>query len=208
VSETGDRILVAAARLFAERGYDGTSVRAICEAAETNVNAVSYHHGGKRALYQSVINRWGDERLASAERILGSPPKDATDLATRLLIFAEQTLAAHLAQPQPLIVLFTELQQGFRNCDESSVQALSRHADVLIEFLKAAQRRRLLRKGLDVDIVAGALSERLNTQVIYASSVEQLYGTSINDAKYRRHWCRQTIDLLLHGVARPMAESS
>ena len=208
VSESAERIRAAATRLFAERGFAGTSVRAICEAAGTNVNSISYHFGGKQALYQEILGRVGDNRLAAAQRILGRAPGDAADLETRLLLFAEETLATHLEDPQPLIILFAEMQQRFRNCDPAVLASLSRHNEVLLGFLASARRRGLLRKGVDIDIVAGALLERLNNQVHYADVIGPTYGTSIKDPKYRRHWTRQTVDLLLYGAARAPQEPS
>lgn len=206
MSETTDRVRLAATRLFAERGYAGTSVRAICEAAETNVNAVSYHFGGKQALYANILSRVGDDRLASAQRILGRPPTDLDDLDGRLLLFSEETLATYLADPDPLIILYAEMQQRFRNCDPSVLENLSKHNDVLLAFLAAARRRSLLRKGVDIDMVAGGLLERLSNQVHHAEFIEANYGTSVRDPEYRRHWVRQFIHLLLYGAARAPRE--
>jgi AcrR family transcriptional regulator len=50
-----DRILSAATRLFAERGYDATSTRAIGEAVGLNIATVAYHVGGKSELYREVM---------------------------------------------------------------------------------------------------------------------------------------------------------
>lgn len=206
MSETSDRIRAEAARLFAELGYAGTSVRAICAAAGANVNGVSYHFGGKQALYEDIISRIGDDRLASAQRLLGEPPSDLADFERRLLLFAEETLASHLRDPHPLVILYAETQQQFRNCDSNVLETLSEHHQVLLRFLASARHRSLLRKGVDLDIIAGTLLERLNNQVHHAEFIESTYGTSIRDAKYRRHWCRQTIDLLLFGAARTPSE--
>lgn len=207
MSETADRIRAEATRLFAELGYAGTSVRAICAAAGANVNGVSYHFGGKQALYEDILSRIGDDRLASAQRILGRPPRDVADLEDRLRLFAEETLASHLRDPQPLIILYAETQQQFRNCEADVVlAALSEHHKVLVGFLGSARHRSLLRKGVDIDIVAGTLLERLNNQVHHAEFIESTYGTSIKDPKYRRHWTGQTIDLLLFGAARTPSE--
>lgn len=207
MSHTADRIRAEATRLFAELGYAGTSVRAICSAAQTNVNAVSYHFGGKQALYEDILGRIGDDRLASAQRLLGTPPRDAADLGGRLMLFVEETLASHLRDPDPLVILYAETQQRFRNCNPSVLGNLSKHNEVLVAFLTAARRRSLLRKGVDIDIVAGTLLERLSNQVHHADFIESAYGTSIKDEKYRGHWTRQTIDLLLYGAARAPEES-
>lgn len=52
---TPDALLESARQLFAERGYDGTSIRAITRRAEANLGAVTYHFGSKEALYHAVI---------------------------------------------------------------------------------------------------------------------------------------------------------
>jgi AcrR family transcriptional regulator len=52
---TRDRILKAAERLFAERGYEATSVRAIVAKARVNQAAINYHFAGKEGLYRDVL---------------------------------------------------------------------------------------------------------------------------------------------------------
>jgi AcrR family transcriptional regulator len=56
-SETRERILDAAERLFAQAGFDGTSMRQITQAAGVNVAAVNYHFGTKEDLYAQVFIR-------------------------------------------------------------------------------------------------------------------------------------------------------
>ncbi|MDD9944964.1 MAG: TetR family transcriptional regulator [Myxococcales bacterium] len=203
MGSTADRILAEATRLFAQRGYEGTSVRAICEAAGANVNAVSYHFGSKQALYTTVIERFGGKNLESAKRILGRPPKDLSDFESRLLLFAEELLGTYLAHPEPLIICFNEWQQSFRHCDgKATTESLLEQTNVLVAFLRAAQRRRILRPGLDLEIIAGALLERLMNQVRYANAIHLIYDVSIREQTYRRHWTERTIDLLLHGAVR------
>ncbi|MGH9896848.1 MAG: helix-turn-helix domain-containing protein, partial [bacterium] len=46
---TERRLLLAAERLFADRGIDAVSLRAIMAAAGTNVASVHYHFGSKSA---------------------------------------------------------------------------------------------------------------------------------------------------------------
>src|SRR5271163_4997882 len=52
---TRERILKAAQRLFAEHGYDDTSVRAIVAKARVNQAAINYHFAGKDGLYREVL---------------------------------------------------------------------------------------------------------------------------------------------------------
>jgi AcrR family transcriptional regulator len=52
---TRAQILKAAIGLFAERGYDGTSIRAIVSKAHVNQAAINYHFKGKEGLYAEVL---------------------------------------------------------------------------------------------------------------------------------------------------------
>lgn len=54
---TKERILDTAERLFAERGYSATSLRAIIAAADVNLASVHYHFHSKEALLEAVFLR-------------------------------------------------------------------------------------------------------------------------------------------------------
>ena len=54
---TRKRILDVSGPLFAARGYDGATVREICEAAGANVASVNYHFGDKSKLYLEVVQQ-------------------------------------------------------------------------------------------------------------------------------------------------------
>lgn len=51
------RLLEAAERLFAEKGFDGTSIRDITSSAGCNLAAVNYHFGNKDNLYLEVFRK-------------------------------------------------------------------------------------------------------------------------------------------------------
>ena len=53
--DTRARLLQAALQLFSEKGFAQTSVRAIAQAAGTNVAAIAYHFGDKAQLYTATF---------------------------------------------------------------------------------------------------------------------------------------------------------
>ncbi|MCI5095882.1 MAG: TetR family transcriptional regulator [Rhodobacteraceae bacterium] len=59
--ETRTRIVDAAERLFAARGYDGTSMRDIATEADVHVGLVSHHGGNKIALFHYTVGRRAGE---------------------------------------------------------------------------------------------------------------------------------------------------
>jgi AcrR family transcriptional regulator len=65
--ETRERLLKAAAQLFADRGFKKVTVRDICRAARANVAAVNYHFGDKTGLYREVLQLAIDTMRATTD---------------------------------------------------------------------------------------------------------------------------------------------
>ena len=76
--DTRTQILDAAEHLFAERGFRGTSVRAITDLAGANLAAVGYHFGSKAELLAAVARRVIEPvnaaQCAGLDRLLARPP--------------------------------------------------------------------------------------------------------------------------------------
>lgn len=56
-ADTRQRLIDAAATLFADQGFEHVTVREICGASDANVAAVNYHFGDKAGLYRAVITQ-------------------------------------------------------------------------------------------------------------------------------------------------------
>ena len=76
--DTRERILAAAQKLFADKGFDATSVRDITTEAGCNVASVNYHFGGKESLYletfRSMLGVLRGQRLALLEELIERKP--------------------------------------------------------------------------------------------------------------------------------------
>ena len=93
-TETRDRLLKAAERLFADRGFKKVTVRDICRAARANVAAVNYHFGDKLGLYrevmQSAIDAMRGTNDAARQAGEGQPPDE--QLRRYIAIFVHRLL--------------------------------------------------------------------------------------------------------------------
>lgn len=67
-----ERILDAALEEFASHGYAGARVEAIARSAGLNKQLISHHFGGKRALYQAVME---ERRLRGGGELMGTPDR-------------------------------------------------------------------------------------------------------------------------------------
>lgn len=88
------RILEAATALFAQKGFDGTSIREICKKANVNLCMISYYWGGKQELYNGIIENLLEKQIEYSKNFLdlNKNPKDmsmeeCTDL---LMLIAEK----------------------------------------------------------------------------------------------------------------------
>ena len=77
-ADTKERLLDAAERLFAERGFEGTSMRAVTQAAGSAVSAANYHFGTKEALMAAVMRRrlepLNRQRIEAIDRVEADGP--------------------------------------------------------------------------------------------------------------------------------------
>lgn len=90
VAETRARLLDAARRLFAERGFEDVTVREICREAGANLALVSYYFGDKLGLYFEVVN----EAIAAVREFntLATNAPEGSDAEERLRHFVRGLL--------------------------------------------------------------------------------------------------------------------
>lgn len=98
--------MAAATALFAERGFNGTTVRDIAERAGANVAAGNYHYGSKKALYLEVLRAQFAEVRALLDAQGANPPPAAfarldRDALIRILRTRVRVMLEMLIGPPP-----------------------------------------------------------------------------------------------------------
>ncbi len=98
-TDTKEQIISVAERLFAERGFTGTTLRNVVSEAEVNLAAVNYHFGSKENLFRAVVARFARPVVAQELNLLSK-------LTTRdELPSVEEILTAML---QPSLEILTQ----------------------------------------------------------------------------------------------------
>ena len=110
------RILEAATKLFAQKGFDGTSIREICKKANVNLCMISYYWGGKQELYNGIIDNLIEKQIEYSKNFLdlNKNPKDMSvdECADLLLTISEKFVDFFYTNiSSDLIVLLLKEQQ-------------------------------------------------------------------------------------------------
>ncbi len=85
----------AAARLFSERGYHGTSIQRLADALGLQKGSLYSHIGSKQELLFDVVEEGAERFLAGAEEAAAAEGS-AADRLKRFLVAHVETAAAHL----------------------------------------------------------------------------------------------------------------
>lgn len=188
---TRDRLLSAAATLFAERGFHSVSIREICKRAETSINMVHHYFGSKDGLLEAIFEQFGEHVFAVPMRLLDTPAKSRDDFESRIEMLFEATLDAYLANRDVALVVIGQ---------QPDVPPLLAYTERLVDFLEQGKESGFVRKELDAEMISGAILGRLLQQVQFAPWIKRTYGTDISDPDYKKRWCAANLDLYLRGM--------
>jgi AcrR family transcriptional regulator len=146
---TREHILKAAERLFADRGYEKTSVRAIVTKARANQAAINYHFGGKDGLYREVLRNamraLTAQQLAHAEEMKAMSREDALAAFIRHQLHplaARDELSRHLRLFNWEAVHPTEVYRKL--LAEEAAPFLGLAVDLVRRFKPVADKRTLI----------------------------------------------------------------
>ncbi|TXF74950.1 TetR/AcrR family transcriptional regulator [Chryseobacterium sp.] len=68
-----ENILFTAEKLFAEKGFEGTSTREISKEANVNISMISYYFGSKEKLFERIFEVRMTESLLFTKEVLANP---------------------------------------------------------------------------------------------------------------------------------------
>jgi AcrR family transcriptional regulator len=84
--------------IFAEKGFEGTSLRAVTQLAGVSVSAANYHFGSKEALVLSVLVRrlapLNERRLARLDALEAATPSGPVEVSALLEAFLQPIFEA------------------------------------------------------------------------------------------------------------------
>ncbi|MCZ8518988.1 MULTISPECIES: TetR/AcrR family transcriptional regulator [Paenibacillus] len=121
------KILNAAKKLFAKKGFEGTTVRQICDEAGVALALVSYHFGGKENVFFALFETFAPAFLQT-EYTLEHPVEDLSALIRDFTLF-------RLAEPDLINILQQEIMMQSPRLErvQSVVHGLWRQLILILE---------------------------------------------------------------------------
>lgn len=192
-SEARERVLEAAARLFAQRGYTAVTLRDI--AADVGIRHTSlYHHvpGGKEQLFVEVTERTLQQHRLGLTHALADAGLD---------VRAQLRAAADWLLDHPPMDLVRMMYSDMPTIDRAESARLSQLAfDALLAPVAAALERAVVAGALaprDMDLIAGGLIGMFES--LHAVPLQE---TGAAADQRRRSMAYELIDAFLDGLSR------
>lgn len=104
-ASSADKILQAATELFASNNFDGTSIKEISRLSGVNSALISYYFGGKKNLYQEVLNKQSALFLDLIEQV----NKQTLSPIAKLQLYTKEVSLIQLQRPMQVHLIYREL---------------------------------------------------------------------------------------------------
>lgn len=198
ILDTKEAILKKARKLFAKHGFDGVSIRTICDKVPCNVSAISYHFGSKEGLYRECFQVEGQDTMAIIRSVL-TPPKDRNDFESKLTLFMYKFFENCFKNRETILIIGKDI--GSKSAMESMEKLFSEIPDGVWAFLQEAQNRKILRKDLDLKVMCSLLINPLFMQILFLEQSRTKWNFS--DSKAREAFVDQLLSICFSGIYDP-----
>ena len=183
MSDKREHILIVAEELFAEKGFDGTSVRDIAQQAGVNLAMISYYFGSKEKLLESLV----ELRAGYAYGILEELNKDESlspwDKIDRLVDFYVDRILSNLRFHN---IMYQESSMRSEDIKNKTVAIKMRNLEQITKIITDGQQKKLFRR-VDIPMTVGTIMGTISS---YTHS--KIYGCVVlalqldtNDEQYR-----------------------
>jgi AcrR family transcriptional regulator len=185
-----ERLLAEATRLFAERGYDRTSVQEIVEAAGVTKGALYHYFGSKDDLLHEIYGRVLRLQTERLDAIAARP----TDVRERLADAAADVVVTSIQNLDDTKIFFRSMHQLSPEKQKAVRAERRRYHETFRSLIEEGQRDGHFRDGLRPDLVVD----------YFFGSVHHL-GTwyHADGPLSAEQVATEFSDLLLHSVLRP-----
>jgi AcrR family transcriptional regulator len=162
--DTRALLINTAKMLFADKGYEATTVKDICQEANVNISLVSYHFDGKEGLYRACFEEFAHTRLASAQRLLKNPASKE-EFRVRFQMFVEDLIQGFVEEPDLSLIVIREISKKETIVKDIVTEKFVGFFKALVEFIENAKANGVVKQsagpGITSLFIFGGISQFL-----------------------------------------------
>jgi AcrR family transcriptional regulator len=177
------RIIEKAEHLFAKKGFDGTSVRDIADAAGINVAMISYYFGSKEKLMEAIFEVKIGRVQMRVEELLKD---DSLTPLQKVNILIDEQIERMLKSQQFYSIMICEQVNNSNPAIIEKVKQLKlRNAELIAELIKDGQKKGDFKKKVDVVLMQNTLIGTVWHSIISKEHYREFYNAAtLTDAEY------------------------
>ena len=180
------QIIESAERLFADKGFSGTSVRDIAETAGVNLAMISYYFGSKEKLFESMFQYRSESFKLQLETMLQNKELEPMQKVEQLI---EQYISRLTSQICFHRIMVREQMMNSNGFIAQQIQTLKARNQALIkQLIQEGQDKGAFKKDVDVPLMMmtliGTVSQLITTQHYY----KEINGLqSLTEEEFQQH---------------------
>jgi AcrR family transcriptional regulator len=186
MSDKREHILTSAEKLFAEKGFDGTSVRDIAQQAGVNLAMISYYFGSKEKLLEALIEFRAMYAYGILEELNKNESLSPWDKIDRLVEFYVDRILNNLPFHN---IMYQESATNYRSEEikQKVIGIKMRNLDQITKIIADGQQKRLFRQ-VDIPMTVGTIMGTISsyTQSRSYSCMILALQENVNDETYRQ----------------------
>lgn len=189
------KLITAATRLFADKGFSAVSIRELAQQAGVNSALISYHFDGKEGLYTAVLENQFSLMLQLAERI----NKEPLTPEQKIREYATTVFNIHQKYPALIRLLYSELFNPSPCFEVITEKILAKLFQILFKAISDGIEAGQFRADLHIENAVISLAGIMNFYFISRPLTKKLLPEIDNCAAT---YTKQAVEIFLAGITR------
>lgn len=162
-------ILAAAESLFADNGFEGTSVRDIAQAASVNIAMISYYFGSKEKLLDALVEQRSSYTLGFLQEIGNDNNLTPWDKMEKLIEYYVDKILSHRRFHCIMTHLYSTTNS--EKIAEMITDIRLKNIDQVKKIIQEGQRKKVFRHvdmEMTISTITGCISQIATAQDLYS----------------------------------------
>ena len=182
VTDKKQHIIEHAMKLFAEKGFEATSIRDLAKAADVNIAMVNYYFGSKEKLIETIVEKKASYMKDRIEELEANKTIKEID---KVHVLIEDYVDRLLSNPHFHKVLHKELMANNRQeLHEFLTQTLARNAQNFAAIIEKGIKRKVFQK-VDAMLTVASIIGTVNQVMLSKNMCNKLLDKPTGHEPYQ-----------------------